>query len=570
MKKKFATTILSLAIGLTCCFNQTMVSKAAMNITGFEALSGATGMGAAKISWDKNGDHVYKVYKSTDGNNYETVGINFEEIKSVKVLNIYPTGGANKLKSWMENQGYGKGIIHVDEVYAGNFNSNPNGYLKDSNGNYKYDVIVFGFWDMNASQGIPTKVVEEYIKSGRGIILGHDTIADRGSSYIFDYRQSYIDLQDYFGIQTIMQNGKAYNGVSAQGSGYVSTAYIEKKGLFTTYPWNIGEVGTRLNIPTCHTSGQIAYGDVWLSLGSRTYKASDGIGIANPYLTTKGNCAQIQTGHSNGAATTDEMKILANLIFYLVQLHSNSPVTDNSAMDYAAPNIPQITIKSETKNNINFSISSKDNGTQYYYKVEEFDKSDTTKVLSSAKTSGRITTGLKGYVYTVDSNANTNVNKNNTFTNGNIVINRTNKTQYLHVAAIDNAGNVSATNHYKVLANDITAPIVSSVDERTLNVTAYDDESKSSTELVSGIAGYCVTNTIVKPSADKFTPNANLKANHSGYNYIWAIDNAGNISNPYKVRVHSDLYYNGVEIDHVFFNGVEVDSYFFENNKIFF
>ena len=65
----------------------------------------------------------------------------------------------------------------------------------------------------------------------------------------------------------------------------------------TNYPWSIGDIGTILTIPNCHSSGQIAYGDVWMTLGSDYVYATDEIGITNSYVTTYNNCSQIQTGH---------------------------------------------------------------------------------------------------------------------------------------------------------------------------------------------------------------------------------------------------------------------------------
>ena len=56
------------------------------------------------------------------------------------------------------------------------------------------------------------------------------------------------------------------------------------------------------------------------------------------YLTTWNNTAMIQTGHSSGASTEDERKVLANTLFYLKQLTKKTEVLDNSARDIADPN----------------------------------------------------------------------------------------------------------------------------------------------------------------------------------------------------------------------------------------
>ena len=59
------------------------------------------------------------------------------------------------------------------------------------------------------------------------------------------------------------------------------------------------------------------------------------------YLTTWNNTAMIQTGHSNGASTEDERKVLANTLFYLKQLTKKTEILDNSARDIADPNKPE-------------------------------------------------------------------------------------------------------------------------------------------------------------------------------------------------------------------------------------
>ena len=59
------------------------------------------------------------------------------------------------------------------------------------------------------------------------------------------------------------------------------------------------------------------------------------------YLTTWNSTAMIQTGHSSGASTEDERKVLANTLFYLKQLTKKTEVLDNSARDIADPNKPE-------------------------------------------------------------------------------------------------------------------------------------------------------------------------------------------------------------------------------------
>ncbi len=575
LKRLFTITLCSLIIVSTQIDRLNV--NASTYVTSFESITGSTGRGAAKISWNNNGNNVYKVYKSTDGSKYETVGVNFEEISRVRVLQIYPHPSAQyQLKTWMESNGYGKGLLSVDSVWWDSFMSNPWAYLttdgSSTNGNWKYDVIFFGTWDSNNGKEFNTAGMNatiSFIRAGRGCIIGHDIICDSdGRGYYHGAGNNFNTnaLAPYFGLTSP-------NRAWANGRGSTSTqVQITKTGLFTTYPWTIGGTGTVLNIPTAHNVGQhVGNGTIWLKFYGSSVDTTSGYGAnSNFYLETYNNCAMIMTGHSSGQATADEQKIIANLIFFSVQLHSNSPVTDNSAMDYAAPNVPIINVLSQNDTGVDVDVTAADNGSQYYYKIEEFNKNDTTRPISTAQTSGRVTSGIKGYRYVVNTNANTTVTVNNASTNKNIHIDRTNGVQYLHVAAVDGAGNISGTTHYKILSKDVHAPIISSVGEYTLQINAADDSSNQTNELVSGIKGYCVTNSAVKPAADKFEPSVNLKSLRSGTNYVWAMDNAGNISAPYKTFVHSDLFYEGVEVNRVYYNGTEVNEYMFEGNKIFF
>ena len=228
------------------------------------------------------------------------------KINDIKVLNVYPKHSngtvGNQLKGWMDS--YGKGIIHVTPVYITDFNNNPESYL-GTNGNWKYDEVVFGFVDCNGNQDLSAKaanLVDQYLSNGGAAIFGHDTLTRNGceSHVNFNTLAKYVNLE--------LKSGVAY-----KTSNKVT---IQRKGVFTEYPYQIGDVGTELTIPTSHVYGQVANGDVWITF-SGSNMASD-LPANKIYLSTYGNNAFIQTGHSNGAATADEQKIIANIIFYMV------------------------------------------------------------------------------------------------------------------------------------------------------------------------------------------------------------------------------------------------------------
>ena len=217
------------------------------------------------------------------------------QIKEIKVLNVYPIKSyANYFSDWMKEKG--KNIIKVDSVYIDTFNSNPNKYLNENE--LKYDVIVFGFADCNGNKDLndkSSKVTEAYLKAGGSAIFGHDTMY---------YSNPYFSkLTKYVGI--------TLNGSSTP---YISKVKINKEGIFTSYPYSIEK--KVLTIPESHITNQIAHGDIWLTFTGDPRLSNDA--SRSFYLTTYGNNAFIQTGHTGGQATEDEQEILANIIFYTV------------------------------------------------------------------------------------------------------------------------------------------------------------------------------------------------------------------------------------------------------------
>lgn len=419
----------------------------------FTLTPNTNGYGSVSLDWRQYNysNKNFKVYKSSDGGRtYETVGIDYRSVTQVRLLQIYPAdGAANQLKVWMEYNGYGKGIIKVDSVYIDTFNANPYGYLKDSSGNWKYDVLLFGTWDCNNHKDISDSTynaVSQFINAGRGVIFGHDTICHFNASPAthknFEKFKNLLDLTitDYY--ENIDYSG--YVGSAKAGGTKVR---IKRKSLFTTYPWSIGNVGTELTIPYAHTLRQALPNTNNVDLQFSSY--ASGYENESWYLTIKNNCAMIQTGHSSGQATTDEQKILANLVFYMNQLLFNTYTTnDASAQDFASPNTPSV-----TQNNSILSYSAEDNGSTYWYYIESYSKDDTSPVGlidRSGKQPLTVKTGVKKYRYLFSNNATeTLTTSTGTETTGTSVpVNYDYK--YFHVAAVDGAGNISATKSVEV------------------------------------------------------------------------------------------------------------------------
>ena len=227
-----------------------------------------------------------------------------DEIPKIKVLNVYPKHSSgvvgNQLQGWMNS--YGKGKIEVTPVYILDFNSNPGSYLKKQNGKWNYDEIVFGFVDCNGNQDLSANaasLVDDYLNSGGAAIFGHDTITTNGCGN----HSNFNSLKGHVNLET-------RSGIKHQSSTKVK---IVRKGVFTEYPYKIGDVNTILTIPSSHVYGQVANGDIWITFEN----INDNDDANKIYLSTYGRNAFIQTGHSNGTATADEQKIIANIIFYM-------------------------------------------------------------------------------------------------------------------------------------------------------------------------------------------------------------------------------------------------------------
>lgn len=93
-----------------------------------------------------------------------------------------------------------------------------------------------------------------------------------------------------------------------------------------------------------------------------------------------------------------------------------------------------------------------DNGTEYKYFVESFEKDTDTLLSTSDVQAFEYTSGIKGYYYTVDGNKNETVDitKATFVEKPTATITRPTGTAYVHVASVDNAGNVSDTYSFEL------------------------------------------------------------------------------------------------------------------------
>ena len=415
----------------------------------------------------------YQLYRREEGKGWEIRPI-WNESDHIRVLNVYPSGSSSKgygsiFEEWMkeplenEDTPAGKNIFDIGTVYFPDFNKDPESYMKNSDGSWKYDVVYFGAWDCNGHCDLNDAsyaVMQEFADSGRGILFGHDTLCTNFGHYNF------CKFADQIGL--LVKN----DGTNIQST----TVSVIKLGTLTNYPW---EIRGTLTIPSTHSFGQFVGGKYdateWMTLNTTQLIDEESGAHSNFYLCTKNNLGMIQTGHSYGAASDDERKVLANTIFYLYQLTEATSAVDKSFYDLAAPDKPkaQSTVSGGT---VTVKAGSKDNGTTYDYNLVAVPYTEDSKSVSSETFSHEAISGLAGFVAAVspsdkpdpslleydENNENiqkiTAADKNG---NASITISTADldADSYIHVFAIDKANNVSEETILPLTELDLTATI---------------------------------------------------------------------------------------------------------------
>lgn len=397
------------------------------------------------LDWNDVEDvDYYKVYQKKNGmGDFEAMSSNnYAKGKKVKVLNIYPTNLVkDTFKNWVTESG--QGLIDIDTVSNSNFNDNPDFYLKNENGEYKYDVITCGFDNITTFTSLPEKsvlAINEAKKNNIGVLLGHHYIGESIGNF-----QKYSE--EYF-----MNKYKNTDEVCSH------EVELDKSHEALNYPNKLGKVGDVLNIPHTH-SNYNAFpfeNDIVIKFHNpkrHVYpcnKNYDGYSgeingknvSQNAYLSIHENTAQIQTGHS-GSVTTDEKNMLANTVFYLAQKLDESYLEDINGKDTNEPTAPTHKLyQTGIKQGLKFD--SEDTGSKFEYYVEGVSKyGDVTH--TSNKKMVEIKSGLEGFSYEVSNNPtpSPSLGDNINSTDGFISAKELASKKYVHIISIDKAGNKS-------------------------------------------------------------------------------------------------------------------------------
>ena len=172
------------------------------------------------------------------------------------------------------------------------------------------------------------------------------------------------------------------------------------------------------------------------SLGGTSY-ASNSFGCKNAILTT---------GANNGAG---KVTINSEDIGYLETTNLN----DVLAKDKAAPGkIPSYEESLSGEKRCRITVTEpEDQGTLYYHRAESFDAASAKKLADSNVTENTLISGIAGYRYYVDSKASGTVTGSHSKTSQNAVdVEMLSYVRYLHIAAVDVAGNISPTKHIQI------------------------------------------------------------------------------------------------------------------------
>lgn len=174
--------------------------------------------------------------------------------------------------------------------------------------------------------------------------------------------------------------------------------------------------------------------------------AYGGSNYVNPAATTYTMASGVRSG--DGLA---ELK--SENIGFLDTLHLDGV----TATDYAAPDQISDNVAREVVNSSTVRITWQppaDRGTAYYHKVESYLTGSSSVLCTSNTTRNTLTSGIRGYHYVIDRSTSTVVNTACTFTQNPSVNVTVSGVQYLHVAAVDVAGNLGATTHIRIDEND--------------------------------------------------------------------------------------------------------------------
>lgn len=374
---------------------------------------------------------------------------------SSKRINIYGSYG----HSGSDKEDRSTAFYHLGMVYDRNASSwwyaykapdfSPEYIPTNGNTNLQFSVI-YHEW----GEGAGYNPEESYIK-----------VYDQDDNLIFSKTAAEMEQQKEDGSYD--QNHEAWEDEDGEWSGSPDVTH-------RVYAYNVrlpeGTEGIYFKTVFCNTANDEAfkwvdlyYSKVYFSGGKNTFLTC---GMEEgQVLSSKpayGGSSYINTAYTGSYTDTPgvrrgdgQVSIKSESIGFLDVLKLDGV----TATDYAAPDkVSDSSVTKEAVTNTQVKVSweaPKDNGTVYYHVAESYLTGSTAPLCRSNTTRNVLTSGIEGYYCLLDENSGTMVTaQNSTFTKDACqVVTMGRNIQYLHVAAVDKAGNIGAAAHIRLDAS---------------------------------------------------------------------------------------------------------------------
>ena len=220
---------------------------------------------------------------------------------------------------------------------------------------------------------------------------------------------------------------------------------------------------------------------------------------------------------------------------------STSMLTSTSK-DLVAPNAPTVTVLGIEDDKIKINQTSTDNGSTYSFYAEAYDKANTSILLSrSNQVIETITTGVKGYYYVTDNNEENDFDiANATYISGeNLELDIEHNGEYVHIKAVDNAGNVS----------EESSALIWIESQATVDPNEGSLEGDENSKVLVGLVGKTVDLGTPTRTGYTFIGWSATAGTINGTIYTYALE-AGIVTANWQINDYEytvEYYYNGIK-----------------------
>ena len=270
----------------------------------------------------------------------------------------------------------------------------------------------------------------------------HSTVTDGNPGESWEDGDGWHGTPDVFDIETVLS-------VDVSGTDGVWVAY----GIGTTSkddegePWAACHYGYNLN--TISLSGGVEKELICGYKEGEVISAKPAYGGTSYVNTAAASTYQSRAGVRSGNGSAS---IAVNTVGFMDALSLNGV----TATDYAAPDAvdaDSVEIEAAGAGAVLVSFDRpKDNGTPYYHRAESYLTGTASLLCTSNITKNILTSGVAGYYYVLDTEEKTAAGAGNgRFTaDESLTVQAGGQVQYLHVAAVDIAGNVGEAAHIPI------------------------------------------------------------------------------------------------------------------------